>query len=327
MSFDFVLEHIDSIKKDIDYIGTILQDHLPKLESGRAMIAMPSFKLEQSERDEIIEIAESIVTRVSEINQELVPSGPAWESHMQRPIQFSQQLYATALRVNEEQFPDDASLFDPLGNLRQSILALETTVKVTNATNRGTASQKSYSQSQVNAIIKEFEKARRETKLKAYNKLDPDLKKLSSDLLTNNPNTLDKAVDKLLHLMCFDTEIYDPGIAGNIDVIALDVREEIVCISENTTGKLSKSKVDQIAGRQKEYEEEYKSWNNLKVYPVLVCTNDTVFVDNIARRNAVLNSISVLTKNELEDLVKNVKKGKMSSSLFVEYIKKKIPKK
>ena len=156
--------------------------------------------------------------------------------------------------------------------------------------------------------------------------IDHGLKKLSQNLKTSNSDMLDKAVGKLLHLAGFDTEIYDPDIAGNIDVIALDRRGEIVCILENTTGTISKSKVDQIAGRQKEYEKEYQSWKNVKVRSILVCTSDRVFADNLAKQNAVHNEVSVITKSELEDLVKNVKKGKMSPSLFVEYIKKKIPK-
>ena len=72
MSFDLVLDHTTSIKKDIDYIRTVLNDHLPKSDgSGRPMVNLPSFTLEQNERNQIIEISESIVTRISEINQEL----------------------------------------------------------------------------------------------------------------------------------------------------------------------------------------------------------------------------------------------------------------
>lgn len=327
MSFDLVLDHITSIKKDTDYINTVLQDHLPKRDpsSGRAIIALSSFELEQSERDEIIEITESIVTRVSEINQEL--NDPSWQQYTQNPVELSQQLYSTALGLNQEQMPDDALLFEPLSKFVNSINGLERAVKVTHAMNKGNTFQKKYSSTQVNAHVNELEKGKREIRLKIYNKIDSDLKKLSDNFEHQNHTVLDKAVEKLLHLIGFDTEIYDPEIPGNIDVIAIDSREEIVCICENTTGQLSKKKVDQIVGRKTEYEGEYKTWKNVKVYPVLVSTYQTVFTDNLARRECVLNGVSVLAKKELDELVKNVKKRKMSPSLFVEYIKKKVPKK
>lgn len=325
MSFDLVLDHITTIKKDAVYIHTILNDHLPKPDgSHRAWVGLPHFQLEQNERNEIIQITESIVTRVSEINQEL--SHDDWQQYTEQPMQQSSQLYSIALGLNQEQYPDDALLFEPLGKLNQSINGLERIIKVTIAKNKTNSPQKKYSESQVNASIKELEKGKRATRLKAYNKLDPDLRKLSKNIEHQHNDVLDKVVGKLLQLSGFDTETYDPKIAGNIDVIATESREEIVCIFENTTGKLSKAKVDQIVGRKTEYEEEYKSWKNVMVYPIIVCTNDTTFTDNLAKRECVLNGVSVLAKKELEDLVKNVKNGKMSPTLFVDYIKKKVPK-
>ena len=323
MSFDIVLDHITTIKKDTEYIHTILNDHLPK-QDGRQWVCIPSFQLDQNERNEITEITESIVTRVSEINQELSHDG--WKQYTQQPTQHSAVLYSTAIGLNQEQYPDDALLFEPLGKMIQSLNGLEQVVKVTIAENKANSSQKKYSESQVNASIQELEKEKRVTRLKVYNKLDPDLKKLSADIATLHNDVLDRTVDKILRLSGFDTEIYDPGIPGNIDVIATESREEIVCIFENTVGKLSKTKVDQIVGRKTEYGEEYKSWKSVKVYPVLVCINDTVFTDNLAKRECVLNAVSVLTKKELEDLIKNIRKSKMSPSLFIEYVKKKIPK-
>jgi len=324
MSFDLVLDHITSIKKDVNYIRTVLDDHLPeRSNSGRAWVTLPSFVLEQNERDQIIEISESIVTRVSEIVSEL--KDESWERYTKNPHQSSQKLYSLALQLNNDQYPDDASLFQPSWDFLNSINVLETTIKVTNAMNKGT-SQKKYSENQLNASINELEKKKRETRLKAYNKLDNGLKKLQGNIESQNSNVLDKTTDKLLYVLGFDTEIYDPEIAGNIDVIALDTIHEIVCICENTTGKLSKKKVDQIAGRKSEYEKEYNSWKNVKVYPILICTAEDIFADDLAKRECALNGISVLNKKDLEDLIKNVKKGKMSPTLFVEYVKKRIPK-
>lgn len=323
MGFELVLDHITTIKKDVNYIRTVLDDHLPKDDSsGRARVCLPAFALEQNERDQIIEISESIVTRVSEINHEL--SHDSWDQYTQKITQSSTQLYSIALQLNNEQTPDDASLFQPSWDLLNGINLLERAIKVTNAMNKGSSENK-YSENQVNATVNEIEKKRREVRLKAYNKLDPDLKKLLKDLEHQNSDVLDRSVAKLLHLLGFDTEIYDPVIAGNIDVIAIDSLHEIVCICENTTGKISKKKVDQIVGRKIEYEEEYKSWDKLTVYPILVCTADDVFTDDLARRECVLNGVSVLSKKELEELIKNLKKGKMSPTLFVEYVKKENP--
>lgn len=323
MSLDIVLDSISTVKRDIDYIGTILQDHIPNRNDGRAMIATPFIQLEQSERDEVIEISKSIVTRIAEIDKILTDD--SWRQGTQWPLEFSQQLYGTAIQSNNSQIPDDVSLFEPLGKLKESINRLETVIRISDAVSQGTKS-KNYSETQIDAQINELEKKRRESRLKMYNKLDPDLKKLSQNLQKDNSNVLDKSVDKLLHLTGFDTEIYDPEIPGNIDVIALDRKNGIICILENTTGKISKSKVDQIVGRHQEYKKEYQSWKDSKIYPILVCNNDTVFVDNISKQNAVHNAIAVITKKDLDEIIKNVKKGKMSPTLFAEYIKKRIPK-
>lgn len=323
MNFDLVLDHVTSIKKDANYISTILNDNLPPTtNTGRMSFSLPTFSLEQNERDQIIEISESILTRISEINKEL--DHHSWKQHIQGTINFGQQLYATALGINNEPSPDDAALFEPLGNLITSINGLGITIKVENAMNKG-SSEKKYSENQLNANLNELEKKKRETRLKVFNKLDTDLKKLLKNLEHQNSNVLDKTVDKILYLSGFDTEIYDPVIPGNIDVIAIDTRNEIVCICENTTGQLAKKKVDQIVGRKTEYEGDYKSWKNVKVHLVLSSTTNDVFVDDLARRECVLNGVSVLNKKDLEDLIKNVKKGKMSPTLFVEYIKKKVP--
>jgi len=324
MSFHIVLDNISSIKRDIEYVSKVLQDHLPKRIGNRAVLSMSSFEISQSERDEIVEISESMVTRVSEITNEL--NDFSWSQHTDQPMQLSKILYNTALALNQEQSPDDALLFDSLGKLRNSINGLERVVKITNASNKGGKSSIKYSESQVESTIKELEKERIEARLKAYRKLDLDFEKISEDLKTDNSNILDKVIDKILHLSGFDTEIYDPGLAGNIDVIALDAREKVVCICENTTGKISKSKVDQLVGRIKEYKKEYQSWENVKVYPILISTNDNIFTDDIAKRNAIQNGVYVLSKKELSEILKNIKKGKITTSLLIEYIKKKIPK-
>ena len=325
MSQDIILDHITTMKKDTEYISTILQDHLPKHDNSvRLQIASPFVQLTQNEINEIIEKTQTIVTRTSEINNEL--EHESWKQFTQQLTHNSEGLYYFALGLNQDSHPDGAGLFEPLRMFNQSVNEFERIIKVSIAKNKANLSKKKYSESQVDASIKELEKEKRETRLKMYNKIDPNLKKLSSNLLSQHNVVLDKAIDKLLRLSGFDTEIYDPGISGNVDVIAIDSREEIVCIFEDTTGKISKSKVDQIVGRKTEYEEEYKLWENVKVYPVVICTNKDVFSDNLAKRECVLNTVSVLTKKELDELIKNVRKGKMSPTLFTEYIKKKIPK-
>ena len=324
MDLHIVLDNISSIRRDTEYISEILYSHIPKLTGSRAMVSRPSVKITQSERDKIVEISKSIVIRVSEIVNEL--NGDDRNQHTNQPIQWSQQLYNVSLALNQEQFPDDGELFEPLGNLVKSINGLERFVKTTDASNPDKESSKKYSNSQVDSIFKEVEKNRIKTRLKAYRKLDPKLEKISENLKTDNSNILDIAVNKILYLSGFDTEIYDPGLAGNIDVIALDTRKEIVCICENTTGKISKTKVDQLVGRIKEYKNEYQSWKNVKICPVLISTNDSIFSDNLAKRNAIQNGIHVLSKKELIEILKNVEKGKETTSLLVKFIKKKIPK-
>ena len=66
MIFDVVLDNISTIKRDIDYIATVLDDHIPNRNDGRPMIATPFIQLEQSERDEIKEISSFVTKEIFE---------------------------------------------------------------------------------------------------------------------------------------------------------------------------------------------------------------------------------------------------------------------
>ena len=323
MNVDIVLDHITTIRQDIEYIRSILDNHIPKpSDNHRPWISMPSFQIEQTERSDVIQISESIVTRISEIDTVL---DRGWKQVTEPVVENSSNLYDAILKLNQDPNPNDALLFEPTNVLNESINKLERIIKISMAHKQGKTSKKQYSRSQIQSSIKEYEKTIRQTRLKMYSKLDSDLKKITEDIASSHNEVLDKVVDKLLHLSGFDTEIYGQEIPGNIDVIATDSGEKVVCIFENTTGKISKKKVDQIVGRKTEYENDYNSWSHLTINSCIVCTNDTIFADDLAKRECALNHVSVMTKNELADLVKNVKKGKMSPVLFTEYLKKKIP--
>ena len=169
MSFDVVLDNISTVQRDVDYITTVLCDHIPNSTGSRPMITIPLIQLEQNERNEIIEKSKSIVTRVSEIDKELVHE--SWEQVTRMLLEYSQQLYGNALQSNNAQTPNDSSLFQPLGELRKSLDNLETCIKVSDAVNQGKEPKKRYSETQVASQINELEKKSREARLKSYNKL------------------------------------------------------------------------------------------------------------------------------------------------------------
>ena len=324
MNQNSVLDHLTTIKRDIEYINSVLSDRIPENNSGRPMVEPPHIEIEQAELNQITEISKLILVKMSEISNTL--NHDSWKPYIQHPLEYGGQLYAIVLQLNDSQFFYANVMFEPLSNLRKSILELEIQIKVYGAISQGSASKKQYSETQVTNQINEVEKMRRESRLKTYRKMDQDLKTLLDSIQTDQPKVLDRTVSKLLYLVGFDTEIYDPYLSGNIDVIAVDRRYGIICIIENTTRKITKSKIDQIIGHQKEYEKEYESWENSKVYPILICTKNDAFADALAQQHATYNLISIITNNELKELIKYINKGKISPTLFVKYIKNKIPK-
>ena len=321
---NIVTDHIATIRQDVKHIINVLENCIPEHDSSKFRTTAPSLRLEQVERDEIIQIGESIVTRIIEIEDEL--NHNSWKEHIAPTKQNSVNLYDYVLDLEQRSAPYDVVLFECVRKLSKSIDALERFVKIQNVGYKAKTSKRRYSEHQVKSAIKGSEKTKKETRLKMYNKLDRDLKKLSDNIKSSKHEVLCKVVAKLLDLCGFDTEIYDPELGANIDVLATDSYGEIVCIFENTTGPISKTKVDKLVGRKTEYEEEYRSWKHLRVYSCIVCNNDRIFADDLAERECGLNHISVLAKKELAELVENVKKRKMSSDLFVERLKKKVPK-
>jgi len=328
MSFELAKGHIETIIQDIKLIRKLLDDKLPQ-STGRPWVQLPAIDIDEHERQFIIDTLDSMGTLITELSSAMWKLDRYnYESLVEELQDNYKKLYHTAISLKQGVSDNDNVLFGPSYELLKTLENIERIILTNNALSSKSENIKTFSQGEVNAIFKEFEKKEQELRKKLYFKVDPNAEQLTRTLTNpSNDDVLDNSVSKLIHLIGYDSEIYAKKLQGDVDVIAIHVSSKTLLIIETTTGSISKKKVDQIVGRINDYEK----YSNIlldptvKVIPVIITSQTESFADELAKREAMVNRISVLGLDELKDLLKQVKKCKIDSRGFREYLLNKIP--
>ncbi|MDE2590894.1 MAG: hypothetical protein KGL95_14660, partial [Patescibacteria group bacterium] len=292
---------------------------------GRPMIALPNITLDDSEKDYVVSTLKSFGQLIAEINSSL-PSG--MEQQFGNVVNTYQIALSTGLAMQQgATYGDNAVLFEPLNNFMTNVLAFERAATI-NGVLTGSTRVKNYSEAEVQSIIRSMEKQRNEIRRKLHLRRDNNMNQLFSELSSpQNDEVLDQAVAKLLHLVGFDSEIYGRRITGEVDVVGIHLYEKHLAIIDTTTGSISKAKIDQILGRKTDYEKFSTKTlgTKLTVFPIVVTSNTRVFSDDLAKKEAMINKVSIISTKEIEEVLHSLKKGKMSPDSFIQYVLKKIP--
>ena len=325
MSDELVQNHIGVIKTDSQILQRFLSEKLPNLNSGRPMISLPNIALDDGEKEYVVSTLKSFGPLIGEIGVSLPPG---MESSYGSLVSTYQSTLNTALAIQQGiTHGDNVVLFQPLSDFVTNVLAFERITTI-NGVLTVTKKIKSYSDAEVQSIIRNMEKQRSESRRKLHLRRDNDMTQLTGELTNpQNDEVLDQAVAKLLHLIGFDSEIYGRRVAGEVDVAGIHLYEKHLIIIDTTTGSISKAKIDQILGRKKDYE-SFSSRSlgvKLNVFPLVITSNTRIFSDDLAKKEAMINKVSIISTREIEEIISSLKKDKIAPDSFIQYAIKKIP--
>ena len=173
--------------------------------------------------------------------------------------------------------------------------------------------------------IRQYDIEKSKLRIKLYSNIDPDLKLEKKLIDPVNSNTLDEGFSKLLYLVGFDNEIYDK-IQGDLDIIGVFQLDKKIILTETTTGNVKKTKVDQIVGRFAKYSKVGTIFKTKPLVSLLLVSSKSYDnVDNLARKEVMYNRVGIFTNSQLKELIKLLKKGKLTSNKLFETIRENIP--
>lgn len=325
MSYEMIQNHIETIKTDSQILQRFLWDKIPNRNDGRPMIALPHIELDDGEKEYLVSTLKSFGPLIAEINSSLQPE---MENQYGLLVGAYQLALSTSLAMQQGiTHGDNAVLLEPLTNFIAEVFTFERLITIHRVLS--TPSRvKNYSEGEVQSIIRQMDKQRNETRRKLHLRRDSDMNQLRTELSSpQNDEVLDQAVAKLLHLVGFDSEVYGRRIAGEVDVAGIHLYGKHLVIIDTTTGSISKAKIDQILGRKTAYEDfsTRSIGTKLSVFPIAVTSNARVFSDDLAKKEAMINKVSVISTKEIAEIIESLKKDKMNPDSFIQYVIKKIP--
>ena len=94
---------------------------------------------------------------------------------------------------------------------------------------------------------------------------------------------------------------------------------------ETTTAKINKKKVAQLTVRKAEYAKKNDYFPSKPEIKLIIVSPTSEPTDVLANKEAGNNSISIIGRNQMEELLKMLSNGTLNQSKFLEYIKKCIP--
>lgn len=350
MSFNLVFDNLKKLREDAEYILRFVREHEEKEEPkapsnsgdvpsspavGRGRIRYYSVQPEDSAF--ISEKVRPIGKAITELQGLLMPgNGLVTKDDLRNyepfsgPVEKARQSFATAYDVINsvvQGLPDDGSFYSYMTDLHRDILYLERRVLEADALSLDAPNvQDSYVQRAVQSGLAKIEDEKTRVRQKIFIRADPDGKNLLHDLLNFADRELDRSVGHLMYLAGFDYEIYD-RLKGNLDILVYHTTEKLAILVETTKAQPSKSKVDQVIARKKEYAEYFEEilGKNPRIHPLLVTTNEQSKLHDEARADAMQNEISIFTRKQVEELVNLLKKGKLNRRKVVDMISKNIP--
>ena len=317
MNPEAIFENIKNVSDEVDILIRLL-----KSKTG-----IENSKIDEEDLDYVIEKLDLYGSTVGDLFRETSEIDRDFEDMSQKVIDHFSITLNMAIAIKQGQdFSDRYDLLEAFEKLKSANNDLYRKFKIHTSLNPQKKIIRKYSESEVESKIRQYEIEKSKLRIKLYSNIDPDFKKLEKKLLQPvNSDDLDAGLSKLFHLVGFDNEIYDK-IHGELDIIGIFQLDEKIILTETTTGNIKKTKVDQIAGRLAKYSktgEIFKTKPTVSLLLVTSKSNDSI--DDLARKEAMHNKVGIFTNSQLKELVKLLKKGKLTSNKLFETIRENIP--
>lgn len=284
-------------------------------------------KIDEADLDYVIEKLDLYGSTVGDLFREISKINYDFEIIAQEVIDFFSVTLDKAIAMKQGQvFNDRYDLLEVFRKLQSANSHLYRTFKIHSSLNPQKKIIRKYSESEVESKIRQYEIEKSKLRIKLYSNIDPKFKKLEKKLLEPvNSNMLDEGFSKLLYLIGFDNEIYDK-IQGDLDIIGIFQLDEKIILTETTTGNVKKTKVDQIAGRLAKYSKAGVIFKTKPTVSLLLVTSKSYDnIDDLARKEAMHNKVGIFANPQLKELIKLLKKGKLTSNKLFETIRENIP--
>lgn len=351
MSFNLVFDNLRKMREDIEYIMRFVQEHEEKEESeapsasgevpsspaaaGRGRIRYWSVHFEDSQfLSEKVRLMGKSITELQQLllsNKKLLTKADLMNYEpFREPVDKARRAFSMAFdAINSavQGLPDDGSFYSYMADFHRDILYLERRVLEAEALTLDAPNvEESYVRREVESGLAKMEDEKTRVRQKIFLRADHDGKDLLHDLLYLADRELDRSVGHLMYLAGFDYEIYD-RLKGNLDILVYHTTEKIAVLVETTTAQPSKSKVDQVIARKKEYTKYFEDilGKNPRIHPLLVTTNEQPKLHDEARADAMQNEVSIFARKHVEELINLLKKGKLNRRKVVDMILKNVP--